>query len=244
MLIHKFLPIELSKVKADEESTGGRRFSGYLSTFGNVDSYGDIILPGAFAKTLAHRQWPVQMFYNHRLGAIGKYPLLEEDDAGLKFEGELTPGHSKASDVEAGLKHGAITGMSIGFMIPKGGAVPRDPENDPSGWKGLVIKEIDLFEGSVVDMPANVLAQITDVRDALGATLLRDLEQATTIREIEEVLRGSAGFSRRAVEVLTTRQKAVLEAPLREQITGLEKTVAALRAEKEIRAFAGRIGQR
>lgn len=235
----KFLPLELAQVKADAASIDQpTTFSGYLSTFGNKDSYGDIILPGAFADTLKNRDWPVQLFYNHRLGTIGKYVDLHEDDKGLAFKAELTPGHSVADDVAAGMRHGAIAGMSIGFACPAGGYVSLDPENDPDGWRGMELSKIVLYEGSVVDMPANVLAEIDTVREAVGAALIRDLEQAKTIREIEEVLRGSAGLSRRAVAVLTERQKAVLEAPLREQIAALTDTAAALRAEKQIRAFA------
>lgn len=239
----KFLPIQLAGVKATSTPPGSpTRFSGYLSTFGNEDSYKDIIEPGAFKDTLQNRDWPVQLFYNHRWGTIGKYIDLAEDDKGLKFEAELTPGHSVADDVSAGMRHGSITGMSIGFSAPAGGYLSRDPEHDPEGWfAGRIYSRIDLYEGSVVDMPANTLAEVQEVRDSFGAPLARELENCKTIREIEEVLRGSVGLSRRAAEMLTTRQKAIHEAPLLTRIAAIETEAAEQRAVRELRAFADRI---
>lgn len=241
----KLLPVELTKITCKAaDASAPFRFSGYLSSFGNVDSYGDVILPGAFSETLSARDWPVQLFYNHRGGAIGKYLSLAEDEYGLNFEAELTPGHSIAKDVEAGMRHGAIRGMSIGFAIPTGGATSRDPEKDPAGWRGLNIAKISLYEGSVVDMPANVLAEVEEMRRDVvtPAALLEALEGAKTIRESEEALRGSLGLSRRAVEVLSAHQKNVFEGPLLERIAAHEKTIAALRIERELAAFAGRVG--
>ena len=75
------------------------RFSGYASIFGGVDSYGDTIDPKAYDSTLANRQRPVRMRWNHYGDIIGKWLTMFADSKGLFVEGELTPGHSKASDV-------------------------------------------------------------------------------------------------------------------------------------------------
>jgi HK97 family phage prohead protease len=93
------------------------QFSGYASMFGGVDSYGDTIESGAYKNTLENRERPVRMRWNHYGDVIGKWTSIREDEKGLYVEGELTPGHSKAADVFASMKHGAVDGLSIGYRI-------------------------------------------------------------------------------------------------------------------------------
>lgn len=186
---YKNLQIEAVNLKFAEE---GRKFSGYASVFGGVDSYGDTVMPGAYKKTLSNRERPIQMRFNHLPGVIGKWTRIEEDEKGLFVEGELTPGHSKAEDAYALLKHGAISGLSIGYRPVK--AV----ENQHGG---LDLHEIDLIEISVVESPADLAAQISDVKSAI--------EQAETRKEFEELLRNAGGFSRSDAKTLVSRIKAL-----------------------------------
>jgi len=186
---HKNLQIEAVNLKFAEE---GRKFSGYASVFGGVDSYGDTIMPGAYKQTISNRERPIQMRFNHLPGVIGKWTRIEEDEKGLIVEGELTPGHSKAEDAYALLKHGAISGLSIGYRPVK--AV----ENQHGG---VDLHEIDLVEISVVESPADMAAQISDVKSAI--------EQAETRKEFEELLRQAGGFSRTDAKTLVTRIKSL-----------------------------------
>lgn len=186
----KTLTVEAVEFKFDEARKGF--FSGYASVFGGVDSYGDTILPGAYKKTLKKRSRPIQMRWNHWGPVIGKWLVLEEDEKGLRVDGELTPGHSVAEDVYASIKHGAVTGMSIGFR-------PVQITDHGDGRRDL--KEIELVEISVVESPADLAAQIGDVKSALDA--------AESLKEIERLLRDAAGFTRADATALVSRIKAL-----------------------------------
>jgi len=154
-------------------------FSGYASMFGGVDSYGDTIEPGAYKNTLENRERPVRMRWNHYGDVIGKWLKIQEDEKGLYVEGELTPGHSKATDVFASLKHGAIDGLSIGYRVKAFNQLDNDRR---------LLKEIDLVEISVVEEPADLAARIGEVKSAL--------ETANSLKEVESLLRDVGGFSR------------------------------------------------
>ena len=76
-------------------------FSGYGSIFGNTDSYGDIVMPGAFATSLAdHRRRGSRpkMFWQHDpREPIGSWVDLSEDGKGLWVEGRLNMGVQRAA---------------------------------------------------------------------------------------------------------------------------------------------------
>ncbi len=186
---HKTLPLNLTGVKFD--SPNGRTFSGYASVFGGIDSYGDRIAPGAYLKTLEGRDRTVKMRWNHFGPVIGKWKLIQEDEKGLYVEGELTPNHSVASDVAASLQHGAIDGMSIGYIV-------KDSEMD-----GVVnvLKEIELIEISVVEEPADNAARVDSIKSSI--------EDADSLKEIERLLRDAGGFSRGHAAALVSRIKSL-----------------------------------
>jgi HK97 family phage prohead protease len=171
--------------------------SGYASTFNGVDSYGDTIAPGAFAKTLENRERPVRMRWNHFGPVIGKWVELAEDERGLFVRGELTPGHSVSEDVKALLSHGAIDGLSIGFY-PKQWEVDEESEM-------RTLNEVDLVEVSVVEEPADLRARVTQIKSAI--------EEATSLKDFEAVLR-DLGLPRPAATTLVSRMKAVLRGEL------------------------------
>lgn len=176
------------KLAPPDESTGieTMAFEGYGAVFGNADSYGDVIDPGAFAAYLSDvqsgkQQWPAMLlehgFYD--MTPIGIWTSLAEDGKGLKVAGKLvdTP---RGREVYALLKMAprpAIDGLSIGY-IPKEWE-PRSKPDDPRRR----LKRIDLVEISPVTFPANRMARVDKVKSCIGA------------REAEKALR-DAGFSR------------------------------------------------
>ena len=151
---HKQLNLSACEVKMGAE--GGLSFSGYASVFGGIDSYGDTIVSGAYKNTLANRDRPVQLRWNHYGPVIGKFTEMYEDEKGLFVTGELAKGHSVAEDTAALLRHGAISGLSIGYSV-------KDSDQD-----GVVrkLKEIELYEISVVETPADNQAHIESVKSA------------------------------------------------------------------------------
>ena len=176
MLQHKLLNLDVTQVKFYDGKQG--LFSGYASVFDGVDSYGDTVHKGAYELSLANRKRPVQMRWNHYGDVIGKWTSIAEDDKGLLVQGELTPGHSKAMDVYASLKHGAISGLSIGY---------RPVKYLPNETGGYDLFGVDLVEISVVESPADLAAQIGDIKSTI--------EEATSFKELEAILRES-GWSK------------------------------------------------
>lgn len=189
-MLHKLNEYQNVQVKFSDDKPGF--FSGYASVFDGVDAYGDTIKRGAYVDTLENRKNAVQMRWNHFGEVIGKWTKIEEDEKGLYVEGELTPNHSKANDVYALLKHGAISGLSIGY---------RPVKAEPNENGGDDLYKIDLVEISVVESPADNSARIDMVKNVL--------KEASTLKEIEALLRDVGGFSRSDATALVSRIKAI-----------------------------------
>ena len=176
-------PLEIKELSDDGS------FSGYGSVFGNVDYYGDVVEAGAFTKTLAAKM-PAMLWQHDSAEPIGVWTKIAEDEKGLYMEGRLLTGKvSRASEAHELLKAGAVKGLSIGYM-PKAWEWSKDDSGDSIRH----LKEIDLWEVSLVTFPANEAAVVTSVKS---------LE---SIRDIEETLR-EAGFSRSEAKSLISRVK-------------------------------------
>lgn len=161
-------------------------FSGYGSVNNNVDSYRDMVLPGAFAKSI--KDWESKgkmppVLWQHRSGEpIGVYTKIQEDDHGLHVEGQLLVNDVvKAKEAHALLKAGAIDGLSIGYE-----PVREEYDRDTKINKLL---EIRLWEVSIVTFPANSQARIDTVKSMIQNGERPDLP------EFEKFLR-DAGFSK------------------------------------------------
>lgn len=134
-------------------------FEGYGSVFGVKDSYSDIVMPGAFTKSLASRM-PALLWQHDMREPIGIYTEVREDDVGLYVKGRLlVEADPLAKRAHAHMKAGSLSGLSIGFVL-------NDYEYDKD--KGaFLLKEIDLWEVSLVTFPANDEARISDVKSLL-----------------------------------------------------------------------------
>lgn len=147
---------ELKNIKANGEPEGA--FEGYASTFGNVDSYGDTIAPGAFDATLARGSERPLLWCHDPAEPIGKV-ALEADGEGLYCRGTLLMSLQRAREVHELMKAGIARGLSIGFYVRK--------------WQemhtGRVLQEVDIVEVSATPFPANPLATIESVRAARAA---------------------------------------------------------------------------
>lgn len=195
--IIKTLSFEETEIKFAGDGQQGI-FEGYASVFGNTDSDGDIILPGAFKKTLETQSRKVAMFFNHRQWEIpvGKWDSIQEDSKGLLVRGQLTPGHSGANDLKAAMRHGTVDGMSVGFSVSK-----DDYSISPSNG-GRIFKNISwLREISVCTFPANELASVDSMKSVDGIE---------TIRDVENWLRDSVGLSKSQAVGLIARFKSAI----------------------------------
>ena len=163
------------EIKKDD--IAGRVFSGYASTF-DVDLGGDIIVPGAFKKTIEGRQQAVKVLWQHN-EPIGKSMRLYEDSVGLFVEGKVSKTRLGDEAIEL-MRDGVVDQMSIGFTIPAGKSEISDD--------GLrVIREVKLFEFSPVTFPMNENAIITSVKNMRDAIQQGNINDGD-VKELSEML--------------------------------------------------------
>lgn len=179
------------------------RFSGYGSTFGgSPDAGGDIVMPGAFAESLAaHRRngtKPKMLWQHDTRQPIGVWIDLAEDGKGLRVDGRLNLAKQIGRDVHSDLKMGAVDGLSIGYEIMTGGA-----EADPKRPGVRLLRKLDLWEISVVTFPMNENAFVTEVKTAsqvMREHIAREGEMPD-LPVLESVLR-EAGLSKSQAKVV------------------------------------------
>ena len=176
------------KIKAVSEDG---LFSGYGSVFGVIDSYKEVVAPGAFAESLSQRT--PALLWQHRSGEpIGVYSALREDQTGLYVEGKLALKTARGAEAYELLKMGAISGLSIGF-------VTRDDSYDRvTGVRTL--KKVDLWEVSLVTFPANDAARVSGVKS---------IDTIASLADAESYLRDAGGLSRREATAFVSRIKSL-----------------------------------
>ena len=136
---------------------------GYGSVFNNIDSDNDIILAGAYTKTLNENGSRVRYCNQHRIDQpLGKFTELREDGNGLYFVAEI-PKTRLGEDVLLLMKNGVINENSVGIM-------PIVKSFRQDGVREL--KECKLYEISCVTLAANPLAMITDAKGMIDQDLL------------------------------------------------------------------------
>lgn len=86
----------------------------YASVFGNKDSYGDIVMPGAFSKTIAENGKNIKHYKNHDGRKMpGVIVELEEDAKGLKAKSNLILGTQLGRETYEEYKAMAAAGKSM-----------------------------------------------------------------------------------------------------------------------------------
>lgn len=137
-----------------KEITEQGAFEGLLSPYGNVDQGGDVVEPGAYTKTLKERGNKVPLLWQHKTDTpIGEL-VLEDRPDGLWCKGQLLLTLQSAQTAYALIKARIVKGLSIGFEAVK--------DSVEAGVRHL--KEIKLYEGSIVTFPMNEMAMIANVK--------------------------------------------------------------------------------
>ncbi len=178
------------------KSLNDREFEGHGSVFKNVDLGGDVVMPGAFKRTLeayAKSGTLPQMFWMHDPSRVpGKWLSMHEDKNGLAVKGILAK-TDLGDEIHTLLKMDAVRGLSIGYNVTYNGMDFDDEGN-------RLLKEVDLWEVSVVSLPMNPLAQVTHAKTRLSAAG----EYVPTVREFEQHLR-DVGCSRKTAKILVAK---------------------------------------
>lgn len=134
--------------------------TGYFSAFGNKDSDGDIIVKGAFARSISKHgpdseQPRIKHLFNHdTTKPLGKLLMLAEDNKGLYYESQVGT-HTLGRDFIKMIESGLITEHSIGFRTVKDEIKPD----------GKYLFELHLWEGSSLSCwGANSETPVTGVK--------------------------------------------------------------------------------
>ena len=141
------------------------KVAGFFSTYDKEpDSYGDIIEPGAFTETIEKRKatgHPFPLCFNHDFSAvIGAVDSIEEKDIGPYAEASFLD-TTQAQDVRKMLQSGAIYQFSFAYDVLE----RRDPtEEEKAAGIQNVLQKVELFEVSIVTVPANQHAVVTEVK--------------------------------------------------------------------------------
>jgi HK97 family phage prohead protease len=147
-------------------------FTGYASRFGVVDLGRDLVLPGAFAESIARRgPRGIKMLFQHDPAEpIGVWLEIREDAHGLFARGRILPEVTRGREVLALMRAGALDGLSIGFRAVEGRSDPK------SGVRRLA--RIDLWEISIVTFPMLPEARVSAVKNESDLRLAEAIKRA------------------------------------------------------------------
>lgn len=164
----------------DESGT----FVGKLAVYGNVDDGGDVLDPGCFTKTLQEGGGTVPLCWQHDTAApIGILKLTDSPNA-LLCKGTLVMSVAKAREAYDLMRAGAVKGLSIGYQTIK--------QQMTDSVRRL--KELRLYEGSLVTLPMNPEAVVTGVK---RQDVKPDTEALEAFRNAERDLKD---FHRRMID--------------------------------------------
>lgn len=161
------------------------QFMAYASVFGNVDSYGDVVEPGAFKDSLA--AWDASpntlpVLWGHDssdpFSNIGAVVSAVEDEHGLKVVGQLDIDTAKGQQVYRLLKGGRVNSMSFAYDVVDEAADKETGTN--------LLKALDLREVSVVMYPANPEAAVLAVKAAVEALAASTVKAGKTLSAANE----------------------------------------------------------
>lgn len=153
----------LFDIKSYNEQTG--EFVGHASVYGVVDSYNEIVEKGAFSRTLERKGGKAPLLWQHNPDDPIGINELDDTDEALITKGRINLDVQRGREAHSLLKMGAVQGLSIGFQTVK------------DAWDGAVrkLKEVDLWEVSVVTFPANPMSNVTAVKRRMNGGLSLDM---------------------------------------------------------------------
>lgn len=165
----KYLPVSVKAGPDDGLQEG--QFVAYASVFGNVDSYGDVVVKGAFTDDLA--QWkasgyPIPLLFGHNMYDpdfnLGSADAAE-DDHGLLVTGTLDLENPKSAQTYRLIKGKRINQMSFAYDVVESGQVTKDGETVTE------LRKLKLYEVSVVPVGANQETEILAVKSSALALI-------------------------------------------------------------------------
>lgn len=123
------------------------RLAGYAALFDIADGGSDTIRPGAFARTLAERERPLPLLWQHAGPPIGTIESVAEDRKGLRVIARIDSAEHRAAQL---LRDRAVSGLSFGYRARGYRRLPR----------GRLLEDIELLEVSLVTHPLQPRARV------------------------------------------------------------------------------------
>ncbi len=220
-----FTPFEQLENKTDDKRPGW--FKGYGATFKNTDLGGDVIMPGAFDKTLADYKASglmPSMYYSHdSKEPIGDWLSMDVDKKGLVMEGQLWVEKAipKVHQADMMLRSRTGKGLSIGY----GHNVP--PTYDDKK-RTRYLHGVDLDEVSPTGRPMNPKAGITAIK-----SLLTECQDLLSVRQAEDALRDVCGMSeaesKEFIAKLSKGLKATWDKSRSDDMSGMKSMLQQIR---------------
>lgn len=174
--------------RVDEVADGGE-ITAYASTFDRIpDSYGDIVAPGAFTKSL--EEWkasgrPIPLLFGHRTDDprmnVGAVVDAVEDEKGLLVRAKFDPDSEIAQYTRKLVMEGRLAKLSFAYETLDSAPVVLD-----GGVKANELRELKLYEVSLVPIPANDLTFIVDAKAGDDGDTDNDLHENEAEDVVEE----------------------------------------------------------
>lgn len=162
------------KAAGTEDGLGDGQVKMLVSVFDNVDSYGDVVMPGAFTDTLAgwkDRGDPIPFIWSHQwsdpFSHIGVVTDAEETKAGLEVAAQIDLDSATGKQVFGLLKGRRVTQASFGYSIDEADWVERKAD-DGGSYEVYELRKVTLFECGPCLVGAN---QETELLEAKAAAL-------------------------------------------------------------------------
>jgi HK97 family phage prohead protease len=222
------------KLKDDDAGT----IEGYASTFDNWDSVGERPTKGAFAPHLADFLHDGFIAMQHDYSQVVASPVeAREDDHGLYVKAAFhsTPAAQAARTLVAErLARGKSVKLSIGYEVKR----------DEYVEEGRLLKEIKLYEWSIVAIPANPEARVSyakslqEEHDQLLARLASYTGRYHTLTELRaKEGRVLSGENRKRIETTLEALDGAMTA-LRDLLTASDRRSPDDAAKAALAAYA------
>lgn len=228
-------PFELKL--AGDGTTG--EFSGYGAVFGNQDSHGDVIAPGAFKDSIAERQTAGRKVAMHVMHGIyggdgvpvGVWNNVEEDSKGLRVDGKISGMNTDAGRLlHERVKDGALGGLSIGYTVKKNGATYGTKPGEPK----RLLKALNLHEISLVDDPSNALARVTEMKRLARIEAKVSFVDSPDLDKLEESIAAAILLQDAAMQTYYSGSSAKDAALLMDRLRDAYEALTGQRAPDEL----------
>jgi HK97 family phage prohead protease len=153
-------------------------FTALVAVFGNVDSQGDIIDPGAFTDTLADwkaKGQPIPVIWSHEwqdpFSHIGGVTDAAETEKGLQITGQLDLENPTAAQVYKLMKSGRVAQFSFVARAAEGG---WSLETQEDGAVVSHLSKLDLYEVGPTLRGANQETQLLSIKSDIDALVSKE----------------------------------------------------------------------